>query len=249
MKNTILLGFIQTFSLEKGRIMGKNLRQQRRGRGFSPRYMSPWHRFIGKPQYPEEMKTGVVTDIVHAPGRSTPLAAVDFNGEEKLIIAASGMKIGQMISSESLGNGNIMRLRDVPEGSKIFNLELLPGDGGRLCKSSGIFATMVTRGQDKCVILMPSKEKKTLSGLCRATMGVAASSGRVDKPFMKAGTKFFKMRTLNRMWPHTSGVHMNAVDHPFGGQTRPGKHKSVSRHMPPGKKVGSISPRRTGKRK
>ncbi len=57
------------------------------------------------------------------------------------------------------------------------------------------------------------------------------------------------MMALGRAYPHTAGVSMNAVNHPFGGQTRPGKVKTISRHMPPGKKVGSISPSRTGKKK
>ena len=228
--------------------MGKNLRQQRRGRGFSPRYASPGHRFAGKPSYPKKMQEGVVEDIIHAPGRSTPLALADFSGEKHLLIPHGNMRIGQRISGD-FGEGNVLQLRDIPEGTKIYNIEIIPNDGGRLCRSSGAFATMITRGNEKCVVLMPSKEKKVLPGLCRATIGTVASSGRVDKPFMKAGNMFFAMRTRNKLWPRTSGVHMNPVNHPFGGQTRPGKHKTVSRHMPPGKKVGSISPRRTGKRK
>jgi len=227
--------------------MGKNLRQQKRGKG-GPRYRSPGHRFIAKPVYPWRFGDGKVVNIIHAPGRSTPLAVVDFEGQHAYLIPHEGMTVGETISTKELQEGSILHLRDIPEGSKMFNLELLPSDGGRLCRSSGTFATMITRGQEKCVILMPSKEKKVLSGLCRATIGIAASSGRVDKPFMKAGTKFYAMKVNNRMWPRTSGVHMNACNHPFGGQTRPGKHKTVSRHMPPGKKVGSISPRRTGKK-
>jgi large subunit ribosomal protein L2 len=227
--------------------MGKNLRQQKRGRG-GPRYLSPGHRFLARPCYPVDSIEGTVLEILHAPGRSTPLALVDFGGHKKYVIPHGKMQVGQKIDNKSLEEGNILQLKNVPEGTKIFNIELLPGDGGRFCRSSGTFATMVTRGEKKCVLLMPSKEKKVLSGQCRATMGTAASSGRVDKPFMKAGTKFFAMRTRNKMWPRTSGVHMNACNHPFGGQTRPGKHKTVSRHMPPGKKVGSISPRRTGRK-
>jgi len=227
--------------------MGKNLRQQKRGRG-GPRYLSPSHRFMGKPMYPQETKDGIVTDIVHAPGRSTPLAVVEFQEKTALLIPHEGMHVGEAVGSDQ-ADGSIVLLRDVPEGSKIYNVELLPGDGGRICRASGSFATMVTRGDNKCVLLLPSKVKKVLSGRCRATFGTAASSGRVDRPFMKAGVKFYAMGVRNKMWPRTSGVHMNACNHPFGGQTRPGKHKTVSRHMPPGKKVGSFSPKRTGRRK
>ena len=102
---------------------------------------------------------------------------------------------------------------------------------------------------DKTVILLPSKKKKIISSKCRAMIGVVAGSGRLEKPFKKAGAKYYKMRAFGKVYPRTSGVSMNAVDHPFGGKTKPGKHITVSRHMPPGKKVGSISPKRTGKRK
>ncbi|MBI4018206.1 MAG: 50S ribosomal protein L2 [Candidatus Aenigmarchaeota archaeon] len=231
--------------------MGKNLIQQRRGKG-TPRYRSPGHRFIGKVSYqflPKEVKEGIVLDIVDAPGRTTPVAVVDFGGQKFLQIAHEGMFVGQPVDFSEAKEGNILPLKEIPEGSKIYNIELVPGDGGRLCRSSGTFAVLTSREGKKAVVLLPSKEKKTLSAQCRATVGTAASAGRLEKPFMKAGSKFYAMRALNKLWPRSRGVAMNAVDHPFGGQTRPGKVKSVSRHMPPGKKVGSISPRRMGKKK
>lgn len=227
--------------------MGKNLIQQRRGKG-TPTYRTPSHRFKARSKYPEEVVSGVITNIIHAPGRSVPLAEVDFQGNKTHIVAAGGMHVGQMIGSVA-GEGNILRLADIPEGSRIFNIELHPGDGGRLCRSAGSSALLVTRGEKKCVVRLPSKEKKTVSAKCFATMGVAASSGRKEKPLMKAGKKFYVMRSKNKLWPRTSGVAMNAVDHPFGGQTRPGKPKTVARSMPPGKKVGNIAARQTGKRK
>ncbi|MFH0949510.1 MAG: 50S ribosomal protein L2, partial [Candidatus Aenigmatarchaeota archaeon] len=218
--------------------MGKNLRQQRRGRG-TPRYLSPGHRFLGKPTYRNVHGKGKIVDIVHAPGRKTPVAVARFGTENKLLIAGSDMYTGQEVE--------MLPISGIPEGSKIFNVELAPGDGGRLCRSAGTFATLISKEQNKCVVLMPSKQKKVLSLKCRAMIGSAAGGGASEKPFMKAGTKYYTMRTLNRMWPHTSGVSMNPVDHPFGGKTKTGKHRTVSKHMPPGKKVGSISPRRTGK--
>lgn len=231
--------------------MGKNLRQQRRGRG-SPVYTVPSHRHIGKVSYhniSESIRDGKIVDIVHGPGRYAPVALVDFNGTRGMIIAGEGMYVGQKISVGIPENGSILKLKDVPEGSKIYNIELIPKDGGRLCRSSGAFATVIRKESDKCVVLLPSKERKTLSTECLATMGSAAGSGRVEKPLMKAGKAYYKWRGVGKPYPHVSGVSMNAVNHPFGGQTRPGKAKTVSRHMPPGKKVGSISPRRVGKKK
>lgn len=231
--------------------MGKNLRQQRRGKG-TPRYRSPGHRFLGRVSYsyiPAGISSGRIVDIVDAPGRLAPVAVVDFGGSKVLHLAGNGMHTGQEISFADPSEGNILELEKIPEGSRIYNIELNPGDGGKLCRTSGTFATVLSKEQNRCVILLPSSEKKTVSSRCRATMGSVASGGRVEKPYMKAGTKYYAMRAFNRMWPHTSGVAMNAVDHPFGGQTRPGKHKTVSRHMPPGKKVGTLSPRRTGRKR
>ena len=229
--------------------MGKNLRQQRRGRG-TPVYRFPSHRQIGKIIYTNIPlgKSGRIIDIVHAPGRYAPVAVVDFDGERRLMVAGEGTHVGQVIGSEP-NTGSIMRLKDIPEGSKIYNIELIPGDGGRLCRSSGAFATLISREAGTCTVLLPSKQKKTLPTECLATIGSAASSGRIEKPFRKAGTKFYLMKAHGKLYPHVSGVSMNAVDHPFGGQTRPGKAKTISRHAPPGQKVGSISPRRTGKKK
>lgn len=237
--------------------MGKNLRQQRRGKG-SPRYRVHGHNYLSKASYADMPKgDGVVVDIVHSPGRRTPAAVVDFKytdakgttqSRKEFMLPAEGVFVGQTIGNTT-EIGNITHLKNLPEGTKIFNIELHPGDGGKLCRASGAFATIVSKAQNNCTVLMPSREKKVISLDCRATVGTASSSGRTEKPFMKAGTKHYSMKALGKLYPHVQGVSMNACNHPFGGQTRPGKPKTVSRHMPPGKKVGSISPRRTGKRK
>lgn len=228
--------------------MGKNLVQQKRGKG-GPRYRVPSFRYLGKISYANlPQGEGEVVDIVHSPGHKIPAAVVNFSGRRVLMIPAEGVHVGQKISN-ALEIGNVTQLREVPEGTKIFNIELNPGDGGKLCRASGTFATVISKDETKTIVLMPSKEKKVLSADCRATIGAVASSGRTDKPFMKAGTKHYSMKALGHLYPVVSGVSMNAVNHPFGGQTRPGKPKTVSRHMPPGKKVGSISARRTGRKK
>jgi len=223
--------------------MGKRITSRKRGAG-SPRYRSPGHRFIGKPQMPTYAKSGTaagtVVDIVHAPGRKSPVAVARFGQEQTLLVAGDGMATGEPVT--------VQRLADIPEGSKIYNVELNPGDGGRLCRSSGAFAMLISKGERRAVVLLPSRQKKEVSLDCRALMGSVAASGRIDMPFRTAGKKFYAMATINKVWPKTSGVSMNPLNHPFGGKTKPGKQKSTSRHMPPGKKVGSISPRRTGKK-
>ena len=82
-------------------------------------------------------------------------------------------------------------------------------------------------------------------------IGIVAAGGKNEKPFVKAGHKFYTMRARNRLWPKTSGVAMNSVDHPFGsGRGRHiGKSKVAPRNAPPGRKVGPIRPRRLGIKK
>ena len=98
---------------------------------------------------------------------------------------------------------------------------------------------------------MPSKKEKKFSPNCRASIGSIAGSGRLDKPFLKAGTRFKKMRARNRLYPKVCGISMNAVDHPFGGKCShiKGRPTLSSRNAPPGRKVGKIAPRRTGRKK
>ena len=98
---------------------------------------------------------------------------------------------------------------------------------------------------------MPSGKQKTFHPNCRATIVIIAGGGRLDKPFLKEGTRFFAMKAKNKLWPKVCGVSMNAVDHPFGGSCSHSKGKAgeVSRHVPPGRKVGRLAPRRTGKKR
>ena len=90
---------------------------------------------------------------------------------------------------------------------------------------------------------------RRLSPECRATIGVVAGGGRTEKPFVKAGNKHHKLTARGTKYPRVRGIAMNAVDHPFGGGGRqhPGKPKSISRDAPPGRKVGDIASKRTGR--
>ena len=232
--------------------MGKNLRQQRRGKG-NTRFLSPRHRFIGKLRYVTDLGKNVegkVVDIIHSPGKNTPVAIVNFDGRQELLIPSEGTAIGQKIQYGSdLANGNIVNIGSIPEGTRIFNIELRPGDGGKICRSPGSFAVMVVKGSDRCVLQLPSRKQVVLNSNCRATIGIPAGYGKKEKPFMKAGNKYFAMKAIGKIYPTVRAVAKNPVDHPFGGKTKPGKQKTVSRDTPPGRKVGLIAPRRSGKKK
>ena len=120
---------------------------------------------------------------------------------------------------------------------------------GKFARASGVSATLLTHDRNAAVVQLPSGEMRRLSPECRATVGVVAGGGRTEKPFVKAGNKHHKMRARGSKYPRVRGVAMNAVDHPFGGGGRqhPGKPKSISRDAPPGRKVGDIASKRTGR--
>jgi len=233
--------------------MGKRLIQQRRGRGTKT-YTAPSFRYKGKVNFPAEDVTGKVIDLVHCQGHSTPLMEVSYNsGVKGLAFAPQGIKVGDSIAvgkGNTLEKGNVLPLGDIPEGTLIHNVELRPGDGGKLVRTSGTAAKIVAKTDKGVRVVLPSKKEKIFLPDCRAAIGVLSGSGRTDKPFLKAGTRFFKMKARNKLYPKVCGISMNAVDHPFGGchSTHKGRPTQSPRNAPPGRKVGKIAPRRTGRR-
>ena len=234
--------------------MGKRIITQRRGRGTTT-YRTHSFKFRGKAKLPTQATTAIVKDIVTCPAHSAPLLKVQFeNKQEGLLLAPENIKVGQNITigSGEINQGNSLQLSDIPEGTLVFNIEAVPGDGGKFVRASGTVAKVVSMLENiKVVVALPSKRKKTFHGNCRATIGTVAGGGRTEKPIMKAGTKFFKMKAKNKLWPKVSGHSMNAVDHPFGNKrsSRKSKAKPTSRHAPPGRKVGNIAARKTGQSK
>ena len=235
--------------------MGKNLITQRRGRG-SPKYRSPSHRFQGEVHFPSSslgMLDGRVVDLVHCPGHSSPLMRVLYsNGETNLAFAPEGIKVGDAVR---LGGGDValgcvLPLGEIPEGTLIHNIELCPGDGGKLVRASGSSAKIISKGEEGIRVKLPSRQEKLLLPECRAAIGVLAGGGRPEKPFLKAGNMFYRMRARNHLYPIVCGISKNAVDHPFGGKCshQKGRPTQSSRNAPPGRKVGKIAPSRTGRR-
>lgn len=227
--------------------MGKNLPTQRRGRGTSPTYRSPSHRHLGVARLPAAVGEGTVVEIRHAPGRSAPVARVALGDEQFLMIAPDGLEVGQRIAvgTPPVDRGSILPLRDLPEGSLVYNVELVPGDGGRLVRAAGTTAVVVSQGS-RTVIRLPSGRFKELDPRCRAIVGVVAGAGRREKPFYKAGKRIQAYRSKAKSPITVRGVAKNPVDHPHGGggHQHVGRPSTVSRHAPPGRKVGRLSPKR-----
>ncbi|RNJ25884.1 50S ribosomal protein L2 [Halosegnis longus] len=236
--------------------MGRRIQGQRRGRG-GPTFRAPSHRYKADLSHRTiedgDVVSGTVVDIEHDPARSAPLAAVEFeDGDQRLVLASEGVAVGDTLQvgvSAEIAVGNTLPLAEIPEGIPICNVERQPGDGGKFARASGVNATLMTHDRNVTVVQLPSGEVRRLSPEARATIGAVAGGGRTEKPFVKAGNKHHKMRARGTKWPNVRGVAMNAVDHPFGGGGRqhPGKPKSVSRNAPPGRKVGDIASRSTGR--
>ena len=178
-----------------------------------------------------------------------------FEDKQQIIIPAPlNIKEGDMISyggSFDDKPGNIFELDNIPEGTGIYNIETKPGSGGKFCRSAGTLARILTKTKNHVLVKLPSKKQKKFNIKCRATIGEIAVTGRLEKPLVKAGKRHHIMKAKNKLYPQTSGVAMNAVDHPFGsGRGRHiGKPKNAPRNAPPGRNVGLIRARRTGKRK
>lgn len=227
--------------------MGKRLRTQRRGTGGS-QYRSPSHRHIDDVRLPAfNDGFGIVKDIIHAPGRTSPLSVVCFDGATDYQLATEGVLVGQKIfvGGDTVSPGNILTLASISEGTNVHNVEKLPGDGGKFVKTAGASATVVSRGS-KVILQMPSGQLKEFNPNCRATVGIVAGNGRADKPLAKSGKKYHTLNSRSKAYFHVSGVAMNAVNHPHGGGSHPhvGGPSTISRNAWPGQKVGRISPKR-----
>ena len=239
--------------------MGKRLRVQRRGKG-SPAYKSPSHRAAAKAcfrRYDDIEKTGQlkgqITAFINCPFHQSLLMNVDFeDGSNAIMIAPEGAMLNSFLSVGATAKptlGGVVPLKNIPEGLFIFNIENNPGDGGKMVKSPGSYASILTKEGDKVLIKLPSKKSVYLPADCRAQIGIANGAGVTELPMLTAGSAHHKRKAVNRRYPSVRGVAMNAVAHPYGGKEHhPGKGMSTSRGAPPGRKVGHIASSRTGRR-
>ena len=236
--------------------MGKRIILQRRGKG-SLTYKVRAKAFPFKLGYPQKIEGPCkVIKLVNSPGHSAPLAKIQCKGITFYNIANYRLIEGQDLSIEGneIKNGNILKLSNIPLGTKVFNIESNPGDGGKLIRSGGSFARISKIEKTKIGIIFPSKKERLFNPECRATIGIIAADGRLDKPVMKAGKRFHMQKSKGKLWPRTSAVAMNVNDHPFGSGrgknlTHGNKGKVPKANAPPGAKVGSLRPSRTGRKK
>ena len=197
---------------------------------------------------------GVVRELAHDPGRGAPVAEIAADGEVFAIPAVEGMYVGQVVKMGEVADpstGNIVPVGKLPEGTIVSCIELHPGDGGKLARSSGAYGTVVAQVGNKTIIQLPSKKTVEVPSSSLAVVGIVAGGGRKEKPFLKAGKRYHWMKAKHRPWPRVRGVAMVPALHPFGGGSHKliGRPETISRNAPPGRKVGLIAARRTGRKK
>ncbi|MEL6841580.1 MAG: 50S ribosomal protein L2 [Bacteroidota bacterium] len=157
-----------------------------------------------------------VKAIEYDPNRSARIALLFYaDGEKRYIIAPDKLQIGQtVVSGESVEPvlGNAMKLKNIPLGTSVHNIELKPGEGGIMARSAGTYAQLTAREGKYAILRMPSGETRMVLVECLATIGVVGNTEHGNMDLGKAG----RNRWLGKR-PRTRGVAMNPVDHPMGG--------------------------------
>ena len=236
--------------------LGKRTLVRRRGKG-GKQFRAITVGKISATNYPNfkypEKHSGSVTDIVHETGRDAPLAIVQYDNRKiSYIPATHGIAVGNAIQigyNIPPDRNNILALESIPDGSLICNLEKNIGDGGKLVKASGTSALVFSHSPQGVTVKLPSGKFTTLNPKCKAMIGIVAGAGRKEKPFLKAGNRAKYMKSKGKLYPKVRGIAQAAVYHPHGGGRHQhiGRQSSVARSTPPGRKVGNIAPRKTGR--
>ena len=174
-------------------------------------------------------KNGVpatVASIEYDPNRTARIALLHYvDGEKRYILAPDGMNVGDKVLSHKSADikpGNALRLRDIPLGTTIHNIELKKGKGAQLVRSAGSGAALMAKDGDYAQVRLPSGEVRMVHLDCHATVGQVSNIDHANISIGKAG----RSRWLGKR-PHNRGVTMNPVDHPMGGgegRTSGGRH-------------------------
>lgn len=174
-------------------------------------------------------KAGVpakVASVEYDPNRSAHIALLHYaDGEKRYILCPNGLVVGASVVSGDGADilvGNALKLKDIPPGTPIHNIELRPGKGGQMVRSAGAGAQLLGREGGVALVKLPSGETRRVSSECMATIGTVGNQDHENQKLGKAG----RSRWLGRR-PHNRGVTMNPVDHPHGGgegRTSGGRH-------------------------
>ena len=210
----------------KNKINGRNnkgrITVRRRGAGVKRLY-----RFIDFARDKWNI-SGVIETIEYDPNRTSRISLVKYvDGERRYILTPENIKVGDVIKAGdeiALKPGNCTYLKNIPDGTVVHNIEIIPGrDRGQMVRSAGVGATIKAKEGNYVFIELPSKEVRKFGINCKATIGVISNGDHQNITLGKAG----RSRYLGRR-PKVRGVAMNAHDHPHGG----GRGKQKGYKMP-----------------
>ena len=186
-----------------------------------------------------------VASIEYDPNRSTYIALLHYaDGEKRYILAPAGLSPGDTVQSgkgADIRPGNALTLREMPTGTVVHNVEMVPGQGGKLGRAAGTAIQLAAKEGDMVTLRLPSSEMRMVRADCRATVGALSNAEHQNVKLGKAGRARHKGRR-----PQTRGVAMNPVDHPHGGgeaHHTPGGHPET----PWGKPTLGYRTRKKGK--
>ena len=170
---------------------------------------------------------GKVATLEYDPNRSARIALINYrDGEKRYILAPAGLKVGDVVESgpnADIKNGNCLPLKNIPVGTVIHNIELRPGQGGKLVRSAGGAAQLMAKETEYAQVRMPSGEVRQVLVVCRATVGQLGNLEHENEIVGKAGRQRHRGKR-----PTVRGIAMNPVDHPHGG----GEARSTSGRPP-----------------
>ncbi len=168
-----------------------------------------------------------VATVEYDPNRSCRIALLHYrDGEKRYILAPLGLRIGELLESGPAADikiGNALPIKNIPVGTVIHNIELRPGEGGKLVRSAGVAAQLMAKEDEYSQVRMPSGEVRRVHVDCRATIGQLGNIEHENQVIGKAG----RSRHLGKR-PSVRGIAMNPVDHPHGG----GEARSTSGRPP-----------------
>ncbi len=186
-----------------------------------------------------------VATIEYDPNRTTYIALLHYaDGRKSYILAPQGLRVGATVESGDRADiqpGNALPLRAIPTGTIVHNVEMIPGQGGRLGRAAGTAIQVVAKEGPMVTLRLPSSEMRMVRADCRATVGTLSNSEHQNVTIGKAGRNRHKGKR-----PQTRGVAMNPVDHPHGGGEA---HKTPGGHprTPWGKPTLGYRTRKKGK--
>jgi large subunit ribosomal protein L2 len=173
-----------------------------------------------------------VHSIEYDPNRSSRIALLHYaDGEKRYILAPTRLTVGQTVESGvgvDIRPGNSLPLSSIPTGTTVHNIELRPGQGGKMVRSAGGSAQLVAKEGDMALLRLPSGEMRRIQQACRATIGQLGNETHQNESGGKAGRSRWKGKR-----PTVRGTVMNPVDHPHGGGE--GKNKGSHPVTPWGK--------------